>query len=154
MLLALIFGQRDGYAHAEARLHAFYRAVHPQWAFHAQPRAEIRAHPKQILGFDKHSADADIPRAGFECCGTPLDLQRSLIAITRSPAAFAALRFRVPNMHEAGTPPTEGWRANVEPLQRAYSLKIRWEPPRKFDTGRACLVPAIWRLDTNEDKRC
>src|SRR5277367_5587269 len=154
MLLALIFGQRDGHAHAKARLDAFHRAVHPQRALHAKPRAEIGAHPKQILGFDEHSADADIPGASFECCRTPLDLQRSLIAITRRPAAFAALRFRVPNMHGPGTPPTEGWRANVEPLQRARSLKIRWEPPRKFDTKRACFVPAIWRLDTNRDDRC
>src|SRR5208282_359788 len=92
MLLALLFGKRDGDAHAEAGLYALHRTIQPHRPLHAESRAEIRAHPKHIFRFDEHSPGANVSRASFQPRGTPFDLEMSLIAKTRGPAAVQPAR--------------------------------------------------------------
>src|SRR5271157_2631988 len=125
MLLVLLFGKREGDAHAEAGFYALHRTEQPQRPLHAKSRAESRAHPKHIFRFDEHSPGADVPRAGFQPDGTPFDLKMSLVAKTRRPAAVQPARRCSLSVHGPGAPRENLRRAKIEPVQRASALKIR-----------------------------
>jgi len=86
--LALIFPEFNGNAHPQAWFDALDRAIHPKRPIDGETRAKSGADPKNIVGFDEHSAGANVSRASIEPGGTPFDFEYCLIGIAGRPTTF------------------------------------------------------------------
>ena len=64
--VALLFGDGDADAHAEAGFDAFDEAIDFDAAFVADVGGETCADPERVGGFDEHAVGADVTSAGAE----------------------------------------------------------------------------------------
>src|SRR5260370_8356441 len=93
-----------------SRLHALHKTIEFHGEIESQPRGEAGAHPERIDRFDKHSAGADVACASTKHRRAPFDLEVGTERVARRLSAFESSSGIIPNAHESGAPPCQGFR--------------------------------------------